>query len=429
MILHIGIDDTDSSEGMCTTYVGAIIIDRLEKEGIKLIDYPKLIRLNPLWKHKTRGNCAVSLTLKAEEGQIGKIKKIVLDSIEELAELEIESTNPGAVFYVGKEIPEKLGDFSRKVVQEVATIEEAEELASETQVETHKFGLGRGIIGGLAAIGHCLENDFTYELIAYRLKKNWGTQRKIDDDSVKKMNTETYPKTFDNLDPEAGEIHITPHTPCPILYGIRGENPESVTKAHEMVKAEEPIERTIIYKTNQGTDEHLQKTKISEAEPYQSVIIEGKVTEEPRTITGGHVIFKIQDETSEADCAAYEPTRKFRNIVRKLEIGDKIRVYGGIRNKKNLPLTINLEKIEILELAPVKKKINPICENCGNRMKSAGKNKGYTCKKCKTSLPEKSAEIIEKPREIELGIHEVPTRARRHLAKPLIRVKTKDREY
>ena len=47
MILQVGIDDTDSKDGMCTTYVGAVAIDRLKTEGIELEGYPKLIRLNP----------------------------------------------------------------------------------------------------------------------------------------------------------------------------------------------------------------------------------------------------------------------------------------------------------------------------------------------------------------------------------------------
>ncbi|KXB05074.1 hypothetical protein AKJ48_00415 [candidate division MSBL1 archaeon SCGC-AAA261O19] len=429
MLLHVGIDDTDSEKGMCTTYVGAVTIDRLKKQGIELIDCPKLIRLNPLWKHKTRGNCAISFTTDVSKNQIQKVKKIVLEGVEELAELNVKSTTPGVTFYQGERIPEKLRLFSKKVVQDVVTIEEAEKLADEIGAEIHKFGIGRGIIGALAAIGHPLEDDWTFELIAHRVKENWGTPRRVDEESVREMDEKTYPQTFDNLDPEAGEIHITPHTPCPILYGIRGETPEDVFEAQQIVKAEEPIERTILYKTNQGTDEHLKPAKIREAKPYHSIIIKGKVIKEPETITGGHVIFTIQDETGKADCAAYEPTRQFRDIVKQLEVEDIIKVYGGIKEKPELPLTINLEKLEIIELTSTKKKINPTCKKCGKRMKSAGKNKGYVCKKCKITLPEEAAEIIETPRKIKPGLHEVPTRARRHLAKPLIRVKSAERKY
>ncbi len=131
MILHVGIDDTDSKYGMCTTYVGAIAISRLEEIGANLVGEPKLIRLNPMWIHKTRGNCSVSFRVEVEEKQIQQVKKIVVETTKELAELQIEETTPGVAFYRGEEIPEELKSYSKKVVQEVVTLEEAEELAEE----------------------------------------------------------------------------------------------------------------------------------------------------------------------------------------------------------------------------------------------------------------------------------------------------------
>lgn len=425
MLFHVGLDDTDSKEGMCTTYVGAVILDELEDSGIEKVEPPHLIRLNPNWKWKTRGNCAISFTLDVDEEEISKVKEVTLKKVEELAELQIEETTPGVVFYQGGEIPEELKSYSRKVVQGVMTLEEAENLAEKIGAEIHKFREGRGIIGGLAAVGHPLEEDFTYELIAYRIEKNWGTPRKIVDESVERMNEATFPETFDNLDPETSEIRITPHTPCPILYGIRAENPEAAFEAQEIVEEEEPIERITLFKTNQGTDEHLQKVDFEEVEPYKSVIVEGKVSKEPETITGGHVFFSIKDNGQEIRCAAFEPTRNFRKVIRKLSIGDKVKVYGGIKEKSDHPLTINLEKIEILDLVAVKKEVNPLCENCGKRMKSAGKNKGYYCEKCGRELPPKASEKVEIDREIETKLYEVPPRARRHLAKPKIRDKDK----
>jgi tRNA(Ile2)-agmatinylcytidine synthase len=81
------------------------------------------------------------------------------------------------------------------------------------------------------------------------------------------MDRATFPLTFDNLDPLTGEIKITPHTPCPVLYGIRGEDPEILKKAAGMLRVMEPIERWIIYKTNQATDEHLIDARICEVKP------------------------------------------------------------------------------------------------------------------------------------------------------------------
>ena len=428
-ILHVGIDDTDSKEGMCTTYVGAVAIDRLRAQGIELEGYPRLIRLNPNWKLKTRGNCAIAFTAEVREDQIPVMKGTVLRAVGELAELHVETTNPGVVFYKKEVVPAKLRKFSKKVVQDVATIDEAEALAREIGAEVHKFKLGRGIIGALAAIGNTLEHDWTFELVAYRIPERWGTPRAIDAKSVSEMNARTFPQTFDNLDPTTGEIRITPHTPCPVLYGIRGENPDAISEAHGLVKALEPIERWIIYKTNQGTDEHLRRAEVADIKPNWSVIVDGVVCQKPRVIPGGHVIFRIEDGTGEIDCAAYEPTRQFREVVKKFIVGDEVRAYGGVKEKPELPLTINLEKLAVLRLAPVLKRVNPTCTKCGKRMKSEGKGKGYSCKRCKTKAPPSAAKVLKVVRELGREAYEVPPRARRHLAKPLVRVTCPRREY
>jgi len=44
-ILHIGIDDTDSPKGMCTTFLSYQIVKFLEKQDIEFVDFPSLIRL------------------------------------------------------------------------------------------------------------------------------------------------------------------------------------------------------------------------------------------------------------------------------------------------------------------------------------------------------------------------------------------------
>ena len=54
----IGIDDTDSREGMCTTYLGAVLVSRLEEAGFTVRE-ARLIRLNPNVRFKTRGNAAM----------------------------------------------------------------------------------------------------------------------------------------------------------------------------------------------------------------------------------------------------------------------------------------------------------------------------------------------------------------------------------
>ena len=66
-VLHIGIDDTDSPKGMCTTFLSYKIVKFLENQNIEFIDYPSLIRFNPNIPWKTRGNGAVHLTIKTKK--------------------------------------------------------------------------------------------------------------------------------------------------------------------------------------------------------------------------------------------------------------------------------------------------------------------------------------------------------------------------
>jgi tRNA(Ile2)-agmatinylcytidine synthase len=418
--LYVGIDDTDSPRGMCTTYVGAVALKKIEAIGGLCVGYPKLVRLNPCWPKKTRGNCAVAFLVKTVAELVPEVKETVLQTVEELAEKD-ERTNPGVAFFHGVRPFKKLVDLSRKAVRDIVEFSEAEKLAAEPELDVYKFKSGDGIVGALAAIGHPMDEDFTYELIAYRIPKNRGKPRRVDPESVFDMDAKTRPLTFDNVDPWTGEVRITPHTPCPVLYGIRGETPEILEYARELVKTEEPVEHVQIFKTNQGTDEHLVSARIAEIKPLRSYSVRAEVISEPRVIQGGHVFFRIRDPTGEIWCAAYEPTRVFRSIVKQLVPGDEVVVHGGVKLKDGLPLTLNLEKIEILKLVSKRVKRNPRCPECGKRMKSAGHHKGYICKRCKRRAPEDAVEEVEVPRSLKAGKFEVPPRARRHLARPLQR--------
>ena len=306
-------------------------------------------------------------------------------------------------------------DIYHKSVREIVTLKEIEKLLNDLSAVYKGYKNKRGLIGATASIAWSPTHDRTYEIIAYRKKKRWGTERQIDTASVKKMDN-VYKSTFDNFDYDNNHNRITPSSPCPVLYGIRGDEKKDLINAKSLINSEE-IDSWLIFETNQGTDDHLQRKTIGDVRPYQSVITEATISKAPKTIKGGHVIFTIKDSTGEIDCAAYEPTKQFRNIIRKLSINDQVEVYGGVREK---PLTINLEKINITYLEKLVDKIeNPVCSNCGKHMKSKGTGQGYKCIKCGT-MSDKPL-FKEKKREIENGFYEVPICARRHLSKPLKR--------
>jgi tRNA(Ile2)-agmatinylcytidine synthase len=226
----------------------------------------------------------------------------------------------------------------------------------------------------------------------------------------------TVKTTFDNYDYTNNHNRLVPNSPCPVLYGIRGENAEDLVTAYSSIKSE-PVDSWLIFETNQGTDDHLQNIMISNIQPYQSVIAKGEIGRNPYTIMGGHVIFTLKDSTGEIDCAAYEPTKEFRNIINNLQIGDIVEVYGGIRKH---PLTINIEKIYLENLVSIIKKVeNPVCPQCGKHMRSIGTNQGYKCKSCGTKSNKPLFKKLK--RTIQTGWYEVPICARRHLSKPLKR--------
>ena len=273
------------------------------------------------------------------------------------------------------------------------------------------------MIGATASIAWNSREDSTFELISYREENKWGSERFVDDESTIDMDS-SISSTFDNFDSKNRHNRLVPSSPCPVLFGIRGENVEDLVKAKSIIKSEK-LDAWIIFESNQGTDDHLVKKSIKDVSVYDSAIATGKVSKKPFTKKGGHVIFSIKDNTGEIDCAAYEPTKEFRDIIRDLNEGDKVEVYGGIRDE---PFTVNLEKIKIIDLKKDFEKIeNPVCPKCGKHMKSVGTNQGFRCKKCGTKSDK--PKIVEKKRALKKGFYEVPVCARRHLSKPIKRMK------
>ena len=414
-ILHIGIDDTDSPDGMCTTYLASQIVNKFEENGIKLLDYPRLIRLNPFARFKTRGNGGVSFQISNSDN-VDLAKKIVLDEVEKLSMFDCDNTNPGVIFYDG-EITKEMQDYAFRAIYEFITIDGAEEFGKSVGCEINKFKKGRGIIGSIAAISLPLP-DYTFELLAYRSSQNYGTKRQIDYESVYKMDKETFPDTFENIDYSEDYIAIEPKTPCPVLYGIRSNTVEALKKAKEIVQVSEPIVDWCIFKTNQHTDMHIQKASdIASMKQYGCYEVVGEVKNKPTIIDGGHMFFSIFDESGEIECGAYEPTKNFRKVVSHLRPGDIIKVFGGIGEQN----TFNIEKFQVIKLNDIEYK-NPVCE-CGKRMTSAGKNKGFKCKKCGNKIASNKKVPISVTRFLKNAqFYETPVSARRHLSKPLCRM-------
>lgn len=422
-VMHIGLDDTDSTKGGCTTHLAALIIEKLSQMNVKFLDYPGLIRLNPNVPWKTRGNGALCLRFQYDCDLEEKIKDAAVSLFEKHAAVSSKGTDPGIVFLNSENIPSELTDFAKKTETSIVTLKEAIDLIKKFGAEALGYNTCRGIIGSLAAIGETLQCDHTFELIAYRAPENYGSTRRVDEESIFNMDQQTAPYTFNNVDLEKKRVIITPRGPDPILLGIRGESAELVKKAYDLVKTLEPVERWVIFRSNQGTDAHLKQVQtLKEIEPYSSVIVKGAVSQNPKIVPLRHVIFSLKDESAEVDCAAYEPTGDLRKIARDLTVGDGIEVYGAVHEAtSSKPITINLEKIRVLSLAPKVTWENPVCPNCSKRLKSMGKNQGFRCESCGQKYSDLKKTELAVHRVLKPGLYVTSTRSQRHLTKPLRR--------
>ncbi len=418
---HIGIDDTDSRLAGCTTYTAALLFQELVSKGFNPLDFPWLVRLNPNIPWKTRGNGALSLHFTLEEEQLREVKKIAIAAIERTTDLTQRSTDPAVVFLKGP-VPTPLGEFSVRALHDILSIGEARRIAKAVDAETHLLKGSRGLVGALASIGANFCQDHTFEIIAYRTRENIGTTRRVNYDSVRRMDAMFPGLTFNNVDHETGRVLTCPHGPDPVLLGIRGEDPASVAKAFNQIDVDEPIERVMIFKTNQGTDAHLScHRKIETLRPYQSTVITGRVSSIPQMLRGGHVIFRTSDETGSVGCAAYRATGPLRDTALQLTSGDSVTVSGGVRPRPIGELTLNVEKLDVTGLVDLVRLENPFCSGCRGRCESMGKSQGFRCKKCKLRFPRTPRTQRLEHRAITPGVYLPPPRSHRHLTKPASR--------
>ncbi len=427
MVLWIGVDDTDSLRGMCTTFLATELVRELTRD-YDLIGYPRLVRLNPNVPWKTRGNGAVCLRIGHGTGvprAIGEIAgrrilayprgdsvaspESVADQVGNVVErwacFEDPSTHPAFVVLWKRPPP---GLYWRAVRDFVEISEALDAVRGRGIVRTYKKG--RGVVGASAAVAW-RPRDRTYEVLAYREESRWGSRRTVDASSVQEMDRR-FPTTFNNYDYANDRVVIAPRSPCPVLFGIRGDEVEDLAGAFHAIRSE-PVDRSLIFETNQGTDDHVSLTNLFR--PRTTVRVQGTVEAPPHTVRGGHVVIRFSD----FQATVYEPAKQLRAVARSLLPGDRVRVIGSLRD---VPRTVNVEKLRIETLASVRRKTgNPSCPVCGKHMKSEGRAARFRCIRCRTSAPRSAARYETVDRTVRRGWYEPPVGARRHLSKPLKR--------
>ncbi len=420
--LNVGFDDTDSPKGMCTTFLAYKIVDMLHRQNTEFLDYPRLIRFNPNIPWKTRGNGAVSIQVKTANPARtkDKIKSMVLEYSD-----TANGANPGLVFLQSDHVPTQLAEFSRLALWQLISRGTAKKFTKTNNLESHYQGNGQGLVGAIGAIGYDFD-DHTMELLSYRKRLQFGKQRRISVDSVKDMQEKTFPDTFNSFDTKKGRILIAPHGPDPVFYGIRGESADSLLHATKILKTSEKLDGHMIFKSNQGTGDHLKNNLTFEnMRPFASGRITGTVSNIPKTLRGGHVFFKIISQGHEYWCALYKPTG-ISTMASHLLKGDKICGGGGVRRaSKNFARVINLEFLDVISLVTHIMVSNPECKKCHKKMKSKGKNQGFECIRCGKTALKKITSIV--PRRIKRQLYLPKISAHRHLTRPLQRIGTVNR--
>jgi len=430
--IWIGIDDTDSPKGGCTTWVLSELLALARDEGVDLLGEPRLVRLNPNIPWKTRGNAALAARFgrgRGDRRRIGEAGGRPLWSFarggpltSSLAERFLDRawdrvlarsrrgeprTDP-ALVAVPRQLPAHL---YYRAVRHIVPVEETRRYLESVGALVRAEGDGRGLVGASAAIAWPGRRA-TWELIAYRPIEREGARRRVDIQSVRST-ARRHPDLFLCHDPRTRRLLVTPHTPCPILFGLRGLGPASPLRARLEVRSE-LVDRWVLFRTNQGTGDHLTPRFAREVEAFESGRVAGTVSGPPRTLRGGHVRLPLVDaEGTSMEAIAFEPTKTLPRVVRHLVPGDRVEVWGS----RGSDAILKLEGLRVVSLAPRWAAGKPpLCLSCGRRTQSLGAVRGFRCSQCRRRFPPEAARATRRPPPIATGVYHPTPSARRHLA-------------
>ncbi len=428
--MWVGVDDTDSPHGGCTTWVLTELLALARSEGLDLLGEPRLVRLNPNIPWKTRGNAALSAHFGRGRGprrRIGSIGGRAVwayargrplpaadrERFRALAWRRVTACAPRtagtdpAIVVTTRQLPAgRYWSAVREVVPVGATITSLRNARAWWRVR----GGSRGLVGATASIAWPARSA-TWELTAYRRPERWGTPRRVEAASVRAA-ARRHPTLFLSYDARTRRLLVAPHTPCPILFGLRGTDRRELLAALREIRSE-PIDRWVIFRTNQATGDHLERRTAQELRPYTSARLRAVVRARPLDLAGGHVRLEVADGEGRAvECLAFEPTKTLPSVVRALRPGDLVDLAGS----RGRTPALRLESVRVLRLAPRWGSVRgPYCRSCARRARSLGRGRGFRCDACRRRWPPESATPRRVPTpELPAWTHPTPS-ARRHL--------------
>ncbi|MCS7099882.1 MAG: tRNA(Ile)(2)-agmatinylcytidine synthase [Sulfolobales archaeon] len=424
MRISIGVDSVDSQYGGCTTHaLYRLFKNLLEKNYVEaVLDYPHLVRLNPSIPRKTRGNGAVAIDLEIRSGVT---VELVATEVAEALERYLDETggNPSracaAVVLHGD-----AGRFRELYFRALTDFVHLDYVAKLVGVcggsVLLPLGFNEGCVGALAAVGWD-RSRCTYELLLYR-KNRLTPERILHLGRLAEIDRSPEYETFCSYDYESGRAISVPRGPDPVLVGIRGLNPDKLTQIARSAKIAEDVEGWFLFKTNQAVGAHLVPRASADLKPFRTGCVLGVVTR-VSTRPGGDVLLEVSDGYGSLGVAVFRETGLTR-YVRNLVVGDVVRVCGSTKLWSDSNYVLHAELVEVVELAEVYVKHNPRCPNCGARVKSAGRGKGFKCVKCGFRSRNLPYELSRKPREIDVGTYLPSCGSAKHLSipSPLLKV-------
>ena len=354
---------------------------------------PRLVRLWPFAKQRTRGNAAVAVELKTEneaglmihldhwwkhhisehEGGIGA---------SEHSDRKQYPADPGMVY---------ISDTRADATYYAASVSSEILLEDLPAVSRHWGGNGR--IGATAAV-LWPAIQCTYEAIAWRIDEAEGP-RQLDEEALEAI--DRLNDTFLCRNPKLGTSLLAPRGNSPVLFGVRSWTEQGARDALDILQNGEQTEQTkgsLIFKTNQATDDHL-------GDPITAIVQSKSILKK------GHVVI----ETSKGTWIAFRQSENIAILSQWLVEGDAI-IGNGLRDEENV---LHLELLKISKSVPERKR--PLCKICNKSMKSMGKNQGLRCKKCNITTDRGWVKVERIPPFN--GWVQPPPSSRRHLSKPL----------
>ena len=212
------------------------------------------------------------------------------------------------------------------------------------------------------------------------------------------------------MDLENNTPSIFPRERTPVLFGIRAINPEILPTIFNDLRTRfnQIPEDFLIYETNQGTDDHIRAGNGFRIDGA-GIAVEGRIIGRSKRMRGGHLTGELASGNDTITFLVFEPSKKFRNVFEDLNEGDRIRLLGSVSRGN-----VKVEKLEILSLSHIYRRIPPACDVCHGKVTNRGSG-NYLCSGCgKILLPEYEKVV----RNIKEGRFQPPVSARRHLSMP-----------